>query len=254
MLDRVTELYPDADYVLLFLEDFFLKARVDTQHIVDLARTARSRAVGCLRLAAGLPLALPPTYELPELPGIGVITSGEEYRVTLQVALWRISTLRQLLVPGLNAWQFEEIATNMSESINDPFWGVMKPAIHYDHAIEKGKWKPVGLAILREAGLHTGVLTREVFSDAELTSHFDRSRAESDTNRYRSAALRSFLLGNRKKGLQLILRHFLWGKSILADMTLGLVGLLGSAVTRKALAVYVRLQILVYAQEEQHNL
>src|SRR5258708_6971033 len=250
MLDRVTELHPGADYLLVFLEDFMLTAPADTRRILELVQTARRNKIGCLRLAAGLPLALPPTHELSELPGVGVVAPGEPYRVTLQVAVWRIETLRQLLPPGLSAWDFETIGTHMSEGLDDPFWAVVRPAIEYEQAIEKGKWKPEGLAILRNAGLDASALTRGVFSEADLVSHYNRSREESAISEHRGAALRSFLAGRRIDGLAHIWRGIRHGKSSFSDLTLSLVGSLGRAATRKALSIYVRLRLRSYSQRE----
>ena len=250
MLDRVTELYPDADYVLLFLEDFLLTAPVDTRRIVELVQIARQKQIVCLRLAAGLPLALPPTYELSEFPGVGVVAPGEPYRVTLQAAVWRIETLRRLLAPGLSAWEFEQIGTHMSEGLDDIFWAVMRPAIEYDQAIEKGKWKPESLAILRNAGLDADTLARDVFSEAELGSHYNRSREESAISEYRGAALRSFLGGRRTEGLRHIWRGIRYGNPTLADLTLALVGSLGKVATRKALSGYVSLRLRSYSRHE----
>ncbi len=250
MLDRVTELYPDADYVLLFLEDFLLIAPVDTARIVDLVQIARQKKVGCLRLAAGLPLALPPTYEISEFPGVGVVTSGEPNRVTLQAAVWQVETLRRLLPPGLSAWEFEMVGTHMSEGLDAVFWAVVRPAIEYAQAIEKGKWKPEGLAILRNAGLDVSTLARGVFSEAELVSHYSQSREESANSEYRGAALRSFLGGRRTEGLRHIWRGIRQGNPTLADLTLSLVGSLGRAATRKALSIYVRLRLRSYSRRE----
>lgn len=250
MLDRLSDLHPGSDYVLLFLEDFFLTARVDTPRVVELIRVARQRGVGCLRLASGLPLALPPTDQLPEVPGIGNIGPGEPYRVTLQVAIWRIETLRKLLVPGLSAWEFEQIGTQMSEGLEDEFLGVIKPAVDYCQAVEKGKWKQEGLAVLREAGLESGKLSRGVFSEAELASHYDRVREEGMRSEHRNAALRSFLVGRRLEGLCHIWRTFRYGNPTFADLLLGLVGPLGTAATRQALNAYVRLRLWSYARRD----
>jgi hypothetical protein len=250
MLDRLSDLHPAADYVMLFLEDFFMKSRVDTPRVVELARVARQRGVGCLRLASGLPLAFPPLNELPDMPGVGTIGHGEPYRVTLQVAIWRIGTLRRLLIPGLSAWEFEQVGTHMSEGLEDEFLGVIRPAIEYCQAVEKGKWKQEGLAILREVGLDPGELSREVFSEAELESHYHRAREESAISGYRNAALCSFLVGRRLEGLRHIWRCFRFGNPTPADLILGLVGSLGTVATRQALAVYVRLRLWSYSRRE----
>lgn len=253
MLDRVSKIYPKAEYVLLFLEDFFLRTRVDTARIVELAAVTQDNNVGCLRLVAGLPLALHPTYEFQDAPGLGMIASGEPYRVTLQVAIWRIETLYRLLAPGLSPWEFEQIGTQMSEGLDWAFWGVMKSAIDYDHAIEKGKWKPGGLAILRDAGLEPQSLSREVFSQAELDSHYERGIAESKNSTHRDAALRSFLAGRRIEGLHHVWRCVRGGDSKFTDLVLGLVGPFGATMTKEALKAYTRLRLWSCAQRERHH-
>jgi hypothetical protein len=250
MLDRVEELHPGCDFVLLFLEDFFLKSAVDSARIIELIQIARARQVGCLRLAAGLPLALLPAAEVAGLPGIGVIGSAEPYRVTLQASIWRISTLRKLLAPGLTPWEFEQIGTQLSEMLDDQFWGVMAPAINYDHAIEKGKWKPAGLEILTKAGLDPGKLSRAVFSEAQLAQHHEQSGVQSEQAKYRSAALRSFLIGHRRDGLVSICRHIGNSRPSVTDIGLGIVGLLGRTATRTALEFYVKMRLRACARRE----
>jgi hypothetical protein len=252
MLDRVLELYPNANYVLIFLEDFFIESQVNTARIVDLARIATEENVGCLRLVAGLPLALPPTYDIPKYPGLGVIAQGEQYRVTLQASIWRIDTLRRFLAPGLNAWEFEQIGTQMSYGLDDTFWGVTSPAINYDHAVEKGKWKPAGLAILRGAGLPFESLEREVFTIEELAAHFKRSQVESEVAKYRNYSLRSFLIGQRKEGLVFLMKSLSVSGLSFHNFVLSCVGLLGATVTRFALALYVKYRLFLCARREQN--
>jgi hypothetical protein len=243
MLDKVTESNPGVTYLLLFLEDFFLTTPVDTSRVLEMVRLARARELGCLRLAAGLPLALPPSRAIPELQGVGEIASGDPYRVTLQLAIWRIETLRRLLSPGLSAWEFEMIGTHLSEQLDDAFWAVTRPAVHYAQVIEKGKWKREGLDILRGAGLDPGQLQRGVYSEEELAAHYDRALREGGSSEYRSAALRSFLAGRRLDGVGHLWRGMRQGNMLFADLLLGVVGSLGRAATKKALSVYVSLRL-----------
>jgi hypothetical protein len=250
MVDDIVRISPHADYLLLFLEDFLLKGTVSTARIVELVQVARKNKVGCLRLAGGLPLALPPSRPLPDFPGVGEIASGEPYRVTLQVAIWRIDTLRRLLAPGLSAWEFETIGTHLSEGLDEPFWGVTRPTIEYDHAIEKGKWKHEGIRILQSAGLEPETLQRGVHSDEELGAHYERSRQESASSEYRSAALRSFLVGQRKEGLRHVLRGIRQGNWSFLDLLLVVVGSFGRTVTKKALSIYVGWRLREHSRRE----
>jgi hypothetical protein len=164
----------DSKYVLIFLEDFLLRKPVDSQRVAQLVNLAVERKVGCLRLVAGLPLAFPPSRPVPGLPGIGVIDKGEPYRVSAQAAIWEVSVLRQLLVPGMTAWEFEEIGTMLSTKFSEPFWAVYESAIEYSQCVEKGKWKPEGLKICREAGVIVNPELRPAFSSEELEDYFKR--------------------------------------------------------------------------------
>jgi hypothetical protein len=161
--------------------------------------------------------------------------------------------LRRFLAPGLNAWEFEQIGTQMSYGVDDTFWGVTTPAIDYDHAVEKGKWKPAGLAILGGAGLPFESLEREVFTIEKLAAHFKSSQAESEVAKYRNYSLRSFLIGQRKKGFVFLKKSLSVSGLTFHNFMLACVGLLGVRVTRFALALYVKYRLFLCARRE-HNI
>ncbi|MBI3366404.1 hypothetical protein HY041_02125 [Candidatus Roizmanbacteria bacterium] len=140
--------YLESDYIILFLEDFFLNKSVDTKKILELLNITRNNQVGCFRLVSASQLSFPPTLPINDFPGLGVIVPGDLNRVSTQVAIWKTDTLRKLLNPSFNAWQFEEIGTTLSEEMPDLFWGTYHPVILYDQCVEKGKWKPEGLRYL----------------------------------------------------------------------------------------------------------
>ena len=78
LLDRL-----GAEYVLLFLEDFFLEEAVDTTNVLRLAEIAGRNKLGCLRLTPNPP----PSQQVEGSPGLGWILPGDPYRVSTQVAL-----------------------------------------------------------------------------------------------------------------------------------------------------------------------
>jgi hypothetical protein len=222
MLDRLR-----ADYVILFLEDFLIKCPVDTVLVDRLIRIAIERQVGCLRLAALLPLAVPPTRPLVEFPGLGIIEPGDPYRVTAQAAVWRVETLRYLLVPGFNAWEFEAIGTQLSEGMPDLFWGLYEPAIVYDHGVEKGKWKPEGLAICWEAGVQVDLGTRAAFTEEELSDHYSTIAFNSQCYVSKRNAISEFRRGRRLIGLRCALHHLVNEPLSIKSWAILLFGLLG---------------------------
>ncbi len=191
MLDKL-----ESDHFILFLEDFFIKETVDTAHIKRLVDIAVSEDVGCLRLAAGLPQAFDPSVPVPGHNGIGCIEKGEPYRVSAQVAVWKTSTIRKLLRPGYNAWQFEDVGTYLCEDMDDEFWAVYEPAIIYDHGVEKGKWKPEGMRICREAGVDFDTNPRGEFSQEEFDALLG-GRERAHDYYLRNRALELFIKGDR---------------------------------------------------------
>ena len=190
-----------SEHVILFLEDFFLEDRVDTDRIRRLVDIARVEGLACLRLVAHMPLAVKPVCEVPDYPDLGVIEQDVAYRVSAQVAIWRTESLLRLLVPGANAWEFELLASKLSARLCEPFWGVMETAICYDHVVEKGRWKPKGLLAAAKAGVAVNE-SRPIFSEAELEARNAAARANEPQAQRKVAVARHFRKGHRASGLR----------------------------------------------------
>lgn len=204
MLDHI-----DSEYVIIFLEDFLINHPVDNGELIRMVQIAKEKQLGCLRLVAHLPLALFPTEPIAEFPGLGVIKAGEPYRVTAQVAIWRIATLRKLLVPGLSAWEFEDLGAQISSEFTDLFWGTYKSVIVYEQCVEKGRWKPEGLEICKQAGIQIDFKSRQAFSLKELQDYYLNGQNCSERYSNKIQAVSEFNKGNRIKGLQFALRFLL---------------------------------------------
>ncbi len=199
MLDRL-----NSEYVYIFLEDFLITEDINTEAILKFSRIAVEKNVGCFRLAAGLPLAFPPSAPVPGVEGVGSIDKDELYRVSAQVAFWRVETLRKVLINGMNPWQFEEIGTQISWSIEDPFWGIYKPLIEYSQCVEKGKWKPEGLEICKKAGVPVNDGVRQQFSDEELRQHLYNVEKNSYIPLQIQTAIRNFTQNKHNTGLNVL--------------------------------------------------
>lgn len=192
MLDRIP-----GDYVILMLEDFLLMRPVDNQRIERLADIAIVERLGCLRLYS----IFPPANDVPSYPELGSFVPGDSWRITAQAAIWRIATLRALLVPGFSAWDFELVGSQMSDFMTDRIWGVKEPALVYDHAVEKGRWRPQGLAICRDAGIEVDLARRGAFTEAELEQHERSGVAAAAWAIRKTEAIRRFREGRRAAGL-----------------------------------------------------
>lgn len=218
----------DAQYVILFLEDFIITQPVVTAEIERLARIAQARGLGCLRLAAGLPLAFPPSRPTLDFGDLGVIEPGELYRVTAQVAIWRVETLRKLLIPGLSAWKFEEIGTQLSEKIPDIFWGAYQPKITYDQAVEKGKWKPESLAFCQNVGVKIDISSRAVFTHDELDRHYLQVELSSQYYDVKRKAILDFRRGLRRDGMRCVSLYLSKKPFSIQMWLIGFMGLIGA--------------------------
>lgn len=192
MLDRIR-----ADHVIVMLEDFLLTETVDNTRIERLIDIAVSERVGCLRLYS----IFPPEGAVPGYPELGSFAPGHKWRITAQAGIWRVETLRRLLVPGFTAWDFELVGNQMSEYMPDRIWGVMQPALVYDQAVEKGKWRPQGLATCEAAGVRVDLDRRGAFSIAELQRHEQAGLASAEFAERKTQAVAAFKRGKRTAGL-----------------------------------------------------
>jgi hypothetical protein len=199
-----------SEYILLFLEDFLLKQKVDTKMVLKLIEIARQNQVGCLRLVSASHLSFPPTHALEEYPGLGVISAGDINRVSTQVALWKTETLMKLLNPHFDPWQFEEIGSILSEELPDQFWGTYHPVILYDQGVERGKWRSEGVKLCRNMGIEVDLTTRPTLSEEEVNRAPISEEFESVCNSFKRSAVLSFKAGERieglKSGLQLLFK------------------------------------------------
>lgn len=232
----------NSSHVIIMLDDFLVQQPVNTQHVEHLVSTAIRRNVDCLRLGDANLHRNPqgvqndyskdvslcaPSESVPDETGIGIIVGGTPYRVSTQISLWKVETLRKYLLPGFNAWQFEEIGSQLSDLNNDQFWSVWEPVIVYDHGVEKGKWKPEGLLICSEAGVEVDLSLRGVFDEKELRVHYLASRRGRELYEIKSSAIEKFLKGCRLEALRSALNYAIKMPSDVGIWGVIIFGLLG---------------------------
>lgn len=132
----------DSYHVVLMLEDFFLRRRVDNERFLQCLEFARSRDCDFLRLCGP-----PPTTSLPDQRFIGRSEAWQHYRITTQTGIWRRRYLLDMLNPEMNIWQFELEGTKRARRDGSAIYATRKPIVPYrgwfsHHVIEKGKWLP----------------------------------------------------------------------------------------------------------------
>lgn len=233
----------NTDHIILCLEDFFIQCPVDTSAIERLVSIAKEKHIGCLRFAPSASLPYSALHPLVDFPDLTAVPKGESYRVSTQMAIWDIRTLKNLLIPGCSIWDFELLGTQLSEFTPDIFWCSRKPAIVYDHGLEKGKWKPEGIAICKEAGVQIDLTSRPVFTKEELETHYMITKGSPHYN-IKHNAIVNFRLNCRKEGLQYGLRYLHNNPFSIQLWLIIFFGLLGSSPIIWLQKQYLRLKII----------
>ena len=107
----------DQTYVLIILDDFFLRRAVQTSDILQCLESARVLAATQLRL-----IPRPgPTDRLPMEYNIGSSAAGSPYRLSTQAAIWDRVKLKNLLRAGESIWEFEHNANYRANQQPDGF-------------------------------------------------------------------------------------------------------------------------------------
>jgi len=133
---------------------------------VTLAQTMADSGWGYLRLFAA-PGAETTTQSVGGLP-VGPLAPGAPYRVSLQLAFWTKDVFHSLLQPGESAWQLELIGSRRSDSLTQPFYSLARdtlelcPVPYFCTAVEKGRWVPGALRLLKAEGLSVDLSRRGV--------------------------------------------------------------------------------------------
>jgi hypothetical protein len=146
----------ETPYILMMLDDFFLRAPVATESVLECLDFLHRRNGHCVRL---LPRPAPPwasdlsdvgRIDPPDYVPIGKIPAATPYRVSTQGAIWRRETLLKLLREGESIWQFEMEGTQRSVAFPDGFYGARSHILTYEHhVVQRGKW-------FRDAAAHFG--------------------------------------------------------------------------------------------------
>ncbi len=147
--------------LLIYLhEDYFLDRPVQAGLVEELAgRMAREpdiRHIGLTNFGDRGP------YEPTSDPRLSRLGPRARYRISTQVGLWRVETLRSYLRPGENAWMFEIYGTRRAWRRREAFLAVSRerygtdadPVFHYTPTgIIKGKWHPAMPALFEQHGI-----------------------------------------------------------------------------------------------------
>ncbi len=153
--------YINSDYVILFLEDFIIRNKIDTTKICKFINIAMENNIDCLRLKP----SPPPSRRINNFSNLGEVLKGEPYRISTQVAIWKTEYLRKLAHPKMNIWEFEHFGTLLSDRMEGKVWCVYSPEIDYCHCVERGEWLIDGVKLSIINGYTPDISTRSIHNE-----------------------------------------------------------------------------------------
>jgi hypothetical protein len=153
------------DRIILFQEDFLLTAPVETQTVRRLVQYAHDEDVGCLRLCP-----CPGPNRRWKDSFLGEIGLDAEYRVSLQLAIWKRSVLLGLMRHGEIPWAIEANGRQRSAGIKEPFLSIWRelddapggPVRYFITAVTRGAWERGALELLRREGIPMDGITGRI--------------------------------------------------------------------------------------------
>lgn len=140
----------NTKYILLFLDDYWLNAPVDQARLGEIIRTAKNEDVAYVQLfvdsnEAGL------KDPVKWISGVFYKKKFQDYRTSLQLALWETAALKQVLRSGESAWDFEIAGSIRSSGYPKPFLTLKSNApITYMNASHQGHITPQALALAQQ--------------------------------------------------------------------------------------------------------
>ena len=128
----------DDDYIILMLEDFFLRSKINNNKINYFVNYIQKYNLNMIRL-----IKRPEGYySNNNHPELTEIKKNDLFRVSTQATIWNKEVLKNLLEKNENIWQFEINGSLRSKSFNN-FFCVRKDVMTYrHHVVERGKWFP----------------------------------------------------------------------------------------------------------------
>ncbi|MFH1427400.1 MAG: hypothetical protein ABIG60_02630 [Patescibacteria group bacterium] len=139
-------------YLIYFQEDYLLKTKVDTKHILELLEILKNEQAACLRL---YPSPGPDKF-FKNYKDIGEINKNVNYSFSTQASLWSSKILYNILPDGISGWDMELKEKERVKKISQPFLSVKKnkPAINYfATAIKKGRWYYDAIKLCQKEGI-----------------------------------------------------------------------------------------------------
>ena len=136
------------EYVLLFIDDLFLRRNVDHRTVMGLIERCVSNEWDYLRLN---PTPGPPRGHSVG-GGIGRIPHGDWYRASTVLSLWKKSVLADVLNPKENAWELEIFGGARTDKY-ERWFACERWNLPYYNLVIKGRIEPLALSRLLAKGV-----------------------------------------------------------------------------------------------------
>jgi hypothetical protein len=149
-----------ADYVLLFLEDLFLTAPVDTRLLTQILTAAAQDPPNYINLY-GRPR---PNY--PHNQFYGEVRRATLYRCSTVLSLWKRETLLALLDDAESAWHFELQGSLRSDNY-EAFYVCYKSPFQFINGVIKRLWRRDAVQRLQRRGFRPNLTLRRSMSRKE---------------------------------------------------------------------------------------
>lgn len=157
----------DCEYLLYLQEDYWLTTPVSGEALDRHIEHMREAGIDYLRLTF-------PAFDsgrIAETPDYCAVPAGVPYRLCLQAALWKKSTLSKLLRPGWSGWDFEYkieklIKAEGVEVKSEVLHSSCRPALSIEYVagtgVRKGRWTRPAVEFLKANGFADLISRRPV--------------------------------------------------------------------------------------------
>jgi hypothetical protein len=178
----------DSEAVLYLQEDFFLEACVNTDAMQSFANSIEQGQADVVRL---MECGGSGPWHATDNPALWRVDAQAKYRIALQAALWRTSTLRAQLRAHESPWQLEVFGSGRSRRsgkdkvfcVNrDRFHGPGKEVFPYTPTgVVKGQWESFVPALFEREGIVVDFAQRGFYNrEASVTKKAPLARRLSD--------------------------------------------------------------------------
>lgn len=145
MLDALEHI--KTKYILLFLDDYWLDAKVDQNRLLELILVMNKEDAAYLQLFVD-PLEAHLSKHVAKNKNVVYKDKFQKYRASLQLAIWETKALKQILRSKESAWDFELAASIRSSGYPKEFLTVKNSSpITYINASHQGHITPTALRI-----------------------------------------------------------------------------------------------------------